>query len=141
VFISHRGPDTKTTFVDGLRRELPGRRVFVDEYMDKGVDNWATIKSTLDQARVVVLVLSPGYHESPWCLEEMRLAFEAGKETRVIFFNTTPGQVDKLNLKPALRKAQQSSQLACNQDLLSKWQAALAQAKTVVAWEYPLRVR
>lgn len=141
VFVSHRGPDTKTTFVDGLRRELPGRSVFVDEHMDKGVDSWATIKGALQQARVVVLVLSPGYQESPWCLEEMRLAFEAGKVVRVVFYETSPGQIPILNLEPALIKAQRSPQLAGGQELLSDWQAALAKAATVVGWEYPSKVR
>jgi hypothetical protein len=115
--------------------------VFVDEYMDKGVENWSTIKSALDQANIVVIVLSPGYHESPWCLEEMRLAFEAGKAIRVVFYKTSPGKLKDLDLKPALQGALRSSQLAGGQDLISKWQTALAEAAKNVGWEYPSIIR
>ena len=46
--------------------------VFVDYGMRKGVESWPHVLATLRGARGVLILLTPGFEESPWCLEEAR---------------------------------------------------------------------
>jgi len=77
IFISHRGPDTKEQFCRGLKDELDrhGYQAFLDDsHLRPGEDAWRTIKSTLQRAEVVIVVLSKNFGRSPWCLMELEIA-------------------------------------------------------------------
>ena len=50
--------------------------VFVDYEMRKGVHSWPHILATLRGARRVLMMLTPDFEESAWCLEEARAAAE-----------------------------------------------------------------
>ena len=89
-FVSHRGFDTKWSFVEGLAKyELAGRRVFV-EYcgLDKVEETWSRSTAALLQARLVVLVLSPRFQESAWCMEELRVAMLRPERVILVCYNT-----------------------------------------------------
>ena len=74
VFICHRGPDVKGDLVGHLEERLKRANliVFVDYGMPKGVESWAHVLATLRGARGVLILLTPGFEESHWCLEEAR---------------------------------------------------------------------
>ena len=75
IFICHRGPDVKGDLVGHIEERLKRANliVFVDYGMPKGVvGSWAHVLATLRGARGVLILLTPGFEESPWCLEEAR---------------------------------------------------------------------
>ena len=76
VFICHRGPEVKRSLVGHIKQSLERANliVFVDYEMRKGVLSWPHIVATLRSARYVLILLTPGFEESPWCLEEARAA-------------------------------------------------------------------
>ena len=77
VFICHRGPDGKRDIVGHIKERLERANliVFVDYELRKGgVHSWPEILATLRGARRVLVLLSPRFEESPWCLEEARAA-------------------------------------------------------------------
>lgn len=85
VFISHRGPDTKQNFVDVLHRflSLQNLKAFVDfGELEIGERTWPAIENAIQNAEICVVVLSPKYAESDWCLKELEKIME--KDERVI---------------------------------------------------------
>ena len=76
VFICHRGPEVKRGLVGQIKERLQRANltVFVDYKMRKGVQSWSHVLATLRGARRVLILLTPGFEESAWCLEEARAA-------------------------------------------------------------------
>ena len=73
MFISHRGPDTKLGLVGHLfsRLERTHLDVFMDADLKPGDVAWDTIQAKLRGARTVLLVLSPKFQNSWWCVNTM----------------------------------------------------------------------
>ena len=76
VFICHRGPEVKRSLVGHIKGSLQRANltVFVDYELREGVMSWPHILATLRGARRVLILLTPAFEESPWCLEEARTA-------------------------------------------------------------------
>jgi len=74
VFINHRGPDVKDTFVSHLAEALKSKRynVFVDQLaLVKGEPVGDGIKSAIQDACVHLALFSSHYAESQYCLDEL----------------------------------------------------------------------
>jgi hypothetical protein len=90
VFISHRGPDNKRTFSIWLKRELERRQftTFFDERsLQRGDPALHIMTESLQAAKVVVLVLSWHFFESPHCMRELHQSREQRKLVIPIFFD------------------------------------------------------
>ncbi|KAK9842536.1 hypothetical protein WJX81_005029 [Elliptochloris bilobata] len=86
VFICHRGPDTKRGLVSHIKNRLQRSNllIFVDYDMEKGGDSWEAITDKLRGARRVLIILSPNFEESPWCLKELCAATERSDACEVL---------------------------------------------------------
>ncbi|KAH7431133.1 hypothetical protein KP509_08G031500 [Ceratopteris richardii] len=73
VFLCHRGPDTKRNFVSVLSGMLRSKGIscFVDYRMHKGEKVNCQIDSAIQSSRVFIVILSPKFATSTWCLEEL----------------------------------------------------------------------
>ncbi|KAH7403948.1 hypothetical protein KP509_15G002100 [Ceratopteris richardii] len=73
VFICHRGPDTKRNVVSVLQGMLHSKGIpcFVDYRMDEGNDVNFAIRSAIDISLVHIVILSPTFTTSSWCLDEV----------------------------------------------------------------------
>ncbi|KAH7404511.1 hypothetical protein KP509_15G029400 [Ceratopteris richardii] len=73
VFICHRGPDTKRNVVSVLSGMLcsEGISCFVDYEMQEGTDIKPGIYKAIDSSLVYIIVLSPTFASSKWCLDEV----------------------------------------------------------------------
>lgn len=100
VFLSFRGVDTRRTIVSSLYHELQNREVetFMD---DKGLIRGTTISSSLlreiNESRLAIIVLSPNYAYSKWCLDELTMIIQCMEynSTTVIpiFYDVDPSDV------------------------------------------------
>ncbi|CAN1199512.1 Disease resistance protein RPV1 [Linum perenne] len=106
VFVSFRGRDVRYKFVDHLFAAL--RRKNVRPFRDttdlgRGVDIEEGIRWAIERSRLYVVVLSPNYASSPWCLDElvrmmkcasrvMKCASRGGKKKTVfpVFYHVSP---------------------------------------------------
>ena len=115
VFICHRGPEVKGNIVGHIKERLQRANliVFVDHEMRKGVESWPHVLSTLRGARGVLILLTPGFEESPWCLEEVRAvaarldeAYGAGARPEVVLpvFIDREASWDERKLPGALKE-------------------------------------
>lgn len=126
VFLSHRGPDVKRGFVSHLAEALRvvGVHTFVDETsqmspqgLRTGDPAWPTILAAIKQTRLHLVVFSPGFADSEWCLEELREIMETHTHRLLpVFFNVQPGDVkltarfDKDGRAPSWQSALQRAQ-------------------------------
>lgn len=93
VFINHRGPDSKKTIVSHVYRRLTlhGLRAFLDaEELQEGQSISHQIAKAIETASVHVLIFSPRYAESPWCLNELLLILQSGTPVVPVFYHVKP---------------------------------------------------
>ncbi|KAH7430758.1 hypothetical protein KP509_08G013100 [Ceratopteris richardii] len=90
VFICHRGKETKRNFVSVLGGMLRSKGItcFVDYRMDTGNDVRLEINGAIEKSKVFIVVLSPDFARSTWCLDEigeiMRIRDLPGTPRKVI---------------------------------------------------------
>ncbi|KAG6726904.1 hypothetical protein I3842_02G103000 [Carya illinoinensis] len=96
VFINHRGPDTQRNISGLLHDHLlrHGLRPFLDyRNLKAGEKLQEKINTAIRDCKVGVLVFSPRYCESFWCLHELALLMEYQKRVVPIFYNVKPSQL------------------------------------------------
>ncbi|CAN1730119.1 Disease resistance-like protein DSC1 [Linum perenne] len=81
VFISFRGSDTRQTFLGHLCAELrrQGIPILVDENFKLGREIWPEIATSIEKAKLSVIIFSESYPTSEWCLKEVALILEQHK--------------------------------------------------------------
>ena len=147
VFICHRGPDTKLNFVsDLLKHELQGRSVYADKWgLQPGEPNWPTLLNNVRKAGIVLVVLSPRFQESAWCLEELCAAIDQGRldklTLRVVCFGRSTDKIFESQLAMALvelKGAPQLEEISSMGDaaILQRWRSALQKAKGIVSKQF-----
>ena len=90
VFINHRGPDVKKTFVAHLYAALSswGFRPFLDaQDIDIAEPVFEEIDKALKGACVHVAIFSKGYAESKYCLEELCAMLKSKQRIIPVFYD------------------------------------------------------
>ncbi|MED6154890.1 hypothetical protein PIB30_000392 [Stylosanthes scabra] len=98
VFLSFRGEDTRDPFIAPLYHELQSRgvRAFRDnEGLERGDDIAPTLLEAIDDSAASIVVLSPKYADSRWCLEELAKICECDKLILPVFYGVDPSDVRK----------------------------------------------
>jgi hypothetical protein len=100
VFLSFRGKDTCASFTSHLYASLQNAKinVYVDDCaLPKGDDIPTSLKRTIKQSRVSIIVFSKNYAESSWCMDEMLEIMEChktiGHVVLLVFYNVDPSEV------------------------------------------------
>ncbi|KAL5572993.1 hypothetical protein UlMin_022590 [Ulmus minor] len=96
VFINHRGPDTKKTVATLLYDQLSWMNIrsFLDnKTMKPGDKLFDKIDSAIRSCKIGVLVFSPRYCDSYFCLHELALILESKKKVIPIFCDIKPSQL------------------------------------------------
>ena len=134
VFVSHRGTLKRGVISQVVQRlQRANLDVFVDYNMIKGVDAWALILAKLRGAHRILLVLSPGFEESPWCLEEARIAAERCVAVLPVFLDREPRDVDEALLQRAWQELRQERPGA-SATTPELWRTALGCIGGVAGW-------
>jgi tetratricopeptide (TPR) repeat protein len=81
AFICHRGPDAKQTFASFLHYTLDvqGIRAFFDHKMVGGTNPSDVMEAAMRTASWGVVVLTPRFFESKWCMKELGAFLDRGK--------------------------------------------------------------
>ncbi|XP_057451804.1 uncharacterized protein LOC130743576 [Lotus japonicus] len=100
VFINFRGEDTRQSFVSHLYAALStaGINAFLDdEKLKKGFELGPELLRGIEGSRISLVVLSPNYASSRWCLDELIKIMECrrkyGQLVIPIFYNVDPSHV------------------------------------------------
>eukprot|EP00253_Pinus_taeda_P008147 PITA_08147 len=151
VFLNHRGPDVKKTFVSHLYNGLTahGLQVFLDkEEMQKGEKITDEIDGAIRAACIHLAIFSPNYCQSPWCLNELLLMLEMklkkGSTILPIFFHVKPTElrwteggkgVYAQSLSSLQEKRTSDSQPRHDSDIIGKWKQALHDVAGISGFE------
>jgi hypothetical protein len=130
----------KTGFVGHLVKALRDSNVstFVDYELEPGSPSWPQIQACLRAARKQVIVISPDFAGSWWCLEELRTAMETRSRVLPIFWGTKPGSINQALLNKSLIKMCKDLPQA-PAERLEEWRSALQWVKGVAGvtgWEH-----
>lgn len=74
VFLSFRGEDTRKKFTDHLCENLKRRGITAfrdDPQLERGTTISSELPSAIEKSRFAVVVISPNYASSTWCLLEL----------------------------------------------------------------------
>ncbi|XP_039166553.1 toll/interleukin-1 receptor-like protein isoform X3 [Eucalyptus grandis] len=144
VFLSFRGPDTRTGFTDVLFHSLidVGIHVFRDdEELRVGERIDESLLQVINNSRIYIPVFSRNYASSQWCLCELAqivantLKSEGNKEILPIFFDVEPNDV-KLKTPlyhNAILNLEHEKKLSNEQ--VNVWREALMEVDAIKGWE------
>jgi len=96
VFINHRGPEVKKTLAADLYHRLCNQdlRVFLDRpELQVGENITPQIESAIGTASVHIVIFSPQYADSSWCLNELLLMLNSGKTIIPVFYGVKPSEL------------------------------------------------
>ncbi|XP_050381609.1 probable disease resistance protein At4g27220 [Argentina anserina] len=145
VFLSFRGDDTRKGIVSYLYHELQRRgiKTFKDEPgLQIGTDISPSLLKAIEESRSAIVVLSPDYATSTWCLDELEKIIQCSeaKNTRVlpIFYNVDPSDVrnQRGSFAEAFTKHEEKvMECGDNTEKLKQWRAALTKVANVSGFD------
>lgn len=144
VFISHRGPDTKNNLASLIYHRLKrdGLHVFLDKHeIPLGVRISSAIVSAIQSASVHIAIMSPGYADSVWCLDELSQMMESSKnhESAIIavFYDVEAADLRHIESKcyaEAFKKHERERRYEIKD--VQRWKKALKEAAKIKGETY-----
>ncbi|XP_028765368.1 TMV resistance protein N-like [Neltuma alba] len=101
VFLNFRGPDTRRVFTAPLCEALrqSGIHAFMDDDIERGEEISASLEQAIERSRIAIVIFSPFYAYSRWCLDELLKIMECRRtQDQVVipmFYNVDPSDVRK----------------------------------------------
>ncbi|XP_061993984.1 disease resistance protein RUN1-like [Rosa rugosa] len=138
VFLSFRGEDTRYGFTDHLYTALRDRGIetFRDaDELRRGEEISPALLKAIEESRVSIVVFSPKYASSRWCLDELVKILECrnskGQVVKPVFYKVDPShvrhQIDAFGTAFATLRGRYG-------DIMDKWKAALKDAADLFGW-------
>ncbi|XP_029125539.1 TMV resistance protein N [Cajanus cajan] len=136
VFLSFRGEDTRMNFTSHLHEALKKKEVetFIDYELRKGDEISPALIQAIGNSLVSIVILSPNYASSKWCLEELSKILECrkkqGQMVIPVFYNIDPSHVRKQtgSYEQAFAKHKEESNY-------NKWKASLNEIANLAGWD------
>ncbi|CAN4094674.1 unnamed protein product [Withania somnifera] len=142
VFLSFRGEDVRTTFVDHLYIALQQKGIHTfkdDEKLERGKSISPNLMTAIEESRMVLIIFSKNYANSTWCLEELTKTMECNKQKGQIvlsvFYDVDPSTVRKQ--KGSYGEAFSNHEGRFKDDKVQKWRSALEEAANLSGWDLP----
>nr|XP_043638437.1 disease resistance protein RUN1-like [Erigeron canadensis] len=163
VFLSFRGEDVRTSFVDHLFKALNDKGIIIykdDKRIVKGEEISDQLIAAIKNSRFHIIVFSKNYANSAWCLEELAHIMEChetGEQTAYpIFYDVQPTQVRKQSgpvgvafkkhiKKEAVGQRKKCLKIVAGQDCSGlntstysrcrRWKHSLTRASNLAGWE------
>jgi hypothetical protein len=99
VFLSYRHDDTDTMRVVLDELTANGLTTWTDEHLSPGTPSWRrSVQIAIENAKVLVVILSPVARDSMWVEEEVAYAEAHGKRTCPVLARGEPGSAFPLGL-------------------------------------------
>ncbi|ONH90280.1 hypothetical protein PRUPE_8G044400 [Prunus persica] len=133
VFLSFRGVDTRNNFVSHLFHELQHRgiKTFKDDpKLERGTTISSELFKAIQESRLAIVVLSPNYASSSWCLDELTKILQCMKSNGTllpVFYNVDPSDVRKQSGSFADAFAEHEKRFREDIDKVKRWRDALTE--------------
>ncbi|KAG2665082.1 hypothetical protein I3760_16G113500 [Carya illinoinensis] len=137
VFLSFRGLDTRNNFTAHLYPALCQRGIKTyrdDKDLERGETISPTLLKVIEESMSSIIVLSPNYASSTWCLEELTKILECKKTKQQIvlpvFYHVDPSEVR--NLRGRFGEALAKHQERFKEDpKVQRWKEALQEVASL----------
>ncbi|XP_050108721.1 TMV resistance protein N-like isoform X2 [Malus sylvestris] len=143
VFLSFRGVDTRKGFVSHLHHELSkcqGITTFMDDReLQGGTSIHLELPSAIKESHIAIVVLSPNYASSKWCLDELTTilqCMEARNSVLPVFYQTDPSDVGNQRGCFAEAFAEHEEKLISieGKKKVLQWKADLKRVSKICGW-------
>ncbi|RXI00102.1 hypothetical protein DVH24_030592 [Malus domestica] len=143
VFLSFRGVDTRKGFVSHLYHELckfQGITTFLDDReLEEGTSIPLELPSAIKESHIAIVVLSPNYASSKWCLNELTTilqCMEARNSVLPVFYETDPSDVGNQRGSFAKAFAEHEEKFITTEDKkkVVQWKADLKRLSKISGW-------
>ncbi|MED6149422.1 hypothetical protein PIB30_062233 [Stylosanthes scabra] len=141
VFLSFRGEDTRKGFTDHIffALERRGIKTFKDDYdLPRGELISEGLINAIKKSMFALIVLSPNYASSSWCLDELQTIVECrskfGQQFLPVFYGVEPSDVrhQRGTFKEAFAKHEQSFKE--DGEKVKRWRDALEEVAGYSGW-------
>lgn len=140
VFLSFRGPDTRSGITDFLYTSLLAAGIHTyrdDDELKIGEEIGPELLKGINHSKISIPILSKGYAFSKWCLSELVQMVECsksrGRKIMPIFYDVTPSEVR--NQTGSYGDAFVSHEKQFDNKAISKWKAALKEVGSLKGWD------
>lgn len=128
VFLSFRGEDTRESFTKSLYESLQsvGVRAFMDdEGLERGDEIAPSLIEAIHDSAASIVILSPRYADSHWCLEELATICHCRRLLIPVFYRVDPSHVRKQAgpFEPGFRSHE--VRFAQQRENISRWREAM----------------
>ncbi|XP_050375465.1 disease resistance protein RPV1-like [Argentina anserina] len=138
VFLSFRGEDTRHTITNSLYDALVQRGVRVfrdDDALSRGDEIAASLLEAIDDSAAAVIVLSPRYADSRWCLEELAKICDGGRRLILpVFYQVDPSDVRRQS--GPFEEDFRSHERRFESSKVCKWRNAMAKVGGIAGFVY-----
>ncbi|XP_048134082.1 uncharacterized protein LOC125312561 [Rhodamnia argentea] len=139
VFLSFRGPDTRSGITDFLHTSLLAAGIHTfkdDEELRVGEEFGPELLKAVSQSKVAIPILSKGYASSKWCLNELVQMMECSitrrQKVMPIFYDVSPAEVRHQIGSYEGAFLSHEDKFGAN---VSKWKAALDHIANLNGWD------
>ncbi|KAI5311993.1 hypothetical protein L3X38_041166 [Prunus dulcis] len=138
VFLSFRGEDTRSGFLSHLYHELQYWQAIKTFKDDRDLEIGACISpellTAIQQSHLAIIVLSPNYASSTWCLDELSKILECMQDTKrilPIFYHVDPSDVrnQRRSFAEAFTKHEEKFRV------VNWWRATLRKVANLFGWD------
>ncbi|CAN6722756.1 unnamed protein product [Malus baccata var. baccata] len=141
VFLNFRGEDTRRSFVSHLYRALDQKAIhtFIDAKELRKGNHLSDLLTAIRNSRVSIVVFSPNYASSTWCLKELVQILEcmdSDDQTVVpVFYDVDPSHVRKRKRSFAEAFAGHELDSVAEMAEVRSWKSALTRACNLSGWD------
>ncbi|KAI5312269.1 hypothetical protein L3X38_041442 [Prunus dulcis] len=141
VFLSFRGEDTRLSFVSHLYHELQlrGIKTFKDDpKLERGTTISSELFNAIEESRLAIVILSPNYASSSWCLEELTKILQCMKSKSTVlpvFYHVDPSDVRKQTGSFACAFAEHEERFREDVEGVKCWRAALTEVANLSGFD------
>ncbi|XP_020999565.2 disease resistance protein Roq1 [Arachis duranensis] len=143
VFISFRGQDTRYGFTGYLYDALSNKGIHAfidDEELSKGDQITPSLLSSIQESRIAIIVLSPNYASSSFCLDELVHILHCIKGNNrlvlPVFYNVDPSDVRHLKKSFGTAMAKHEERFKNDMNKVLKWKKALRQVADLSGYHF-----
>ncbi|MED6203785.1 hypothetical protein PIB30_002548 [Stylosanthes scabra] len=143
VFLSFRGKDTRYGFTGNLYKALSAKGIntfFDDDDIQSGDEITPTLVTAIQESRIAIIVLSPHYAASSFCLNELAEILRCIKGNNrwvvPVFFEVDPCDVRHLRNSFGEAMAKHEKRYKDDMNKVQKWKEALYQVANLSGYHF-----
>ncbi|KAL6142732.1 hypothetical protein ACLB2K_061009 [Fragaria x ananassa] len=143
VFLSFRGEDTRRGFISHLYNKLQFSQLFKTFIDDRELEIGSVISpellSAIEHSHLAIVVISPNYASSTWCLDELAKIIEfmepGDKRVLPVFLNVDPSDVRHQRNSFAEAFAKHEVKFSNDPNKVERWRQALTKVANLSGYD------